>query len=136
MRNSLTEVGLTSSRISTRCRMPSDFTNSYLERIDSNIHQVLELLGVPLACVWVGKVDISHTGLPQVPSERKPSGQSISAKVFVQGSSLPDISIGALDKVALLDAFFEEVGALSYESSKSARAGIWEAFNMAYRCKG
>ena len=136
MRNSLTKVGLTSSRISTRCRMRFESTKSYLERIDANIHQVLELLGVPLACVWVGEVDIGHTGLPQVPSERKPSCQSISAGALVQANSLPDIPIGALDKVALLDAFLEEVGALSYESSKSARAGIWEAFNMAYRCKG
>jgi hypothetical protein len=48
--------------------MRDPLTKVGLESIDPDIHQAFELLDVPSAGIWVGKVDISHTGLPKIPS--------------------------------------------------------------------
>jgi hypothetical protein len=44
------------------------FTEIRLERVDTDIHQSFELLGIPFTGFRVGKVDVCHSRLPQIPS--------------------------------------------------------------------
>ena len=47
------------------------FTEIRLERVDADVHQSFELLGIPFTGFRVGKVDVCHSRLPQVPSAER-----------------------------------------------------------------
>jgi hypothetical protein len=64
-----------------------------LECVYADIHQTLQELAVPLAGFGIGKVHNCHTGLPKIP--------------------LPNIAVGALDKVSIVDSFLEDRSSLT-----------------------
>ena len=63
------------------------------ESIDADIHQTLKQFRVPLASRGIGEIDNSHSGLPKVP--------------------LPDIAVGTLDEIVVVDAFLEDTCTLT-----------------------
>lgn len=58
-----------------------------LEGVNTNVQQVLQVLGVPFDSVGISEIDNTHASLPNI--------------------ALPDISIRTLDQVAFLGSFVE-----------------------------
>lgn len=69
-RHSLVHPSRVASVMENGAEMRYSFAEICLEGVDTDIHQSFELLGIPFAGFRVGKVDICHPRLPQVPSVR------------------------------------------------------------------
>ena len=85
---------------------------SYLEGVDTQVDEQVQLVGEPLACVWVREVDDAETGLPEVPSARVTQSDSMLQCVRLGEHVLPGCSILSLDKVAALHCLLEDGGEL------------------------